>query len=708
MRGEMLSAEDSGLRQWQAWPTAILLFATVLAIATFYVSSERVFYYWDSSNYQSMTRAELELLRGGALASPHSLLLHLFGLWRSLSLDYNYFFTLPLLPFVLVSDTRLSFILGIVLVYHAPSLLANGLIAGTVSVQRRFQGVALCILIGALTPAHWLATLRGYPDSGGAALICLAVFLYLQPMGARDGRRALAIGGLLGLAVLFRRHFLFAAIAFLLAAGMLALGGWVVQRVRYGCLPGNALRRRVQFAATLLGAFGLTIGLIGAPFARRIVISDYGQINSSFQLPPLVNLGFYASALGLGSVALALIGYGIWLVRERTGQRSIIFCGLFFLSWLVIWLAFVREIGDQYLLQITFIVIAGQALLVSHCWQYRMRLWGILGLVAMILFVTLNFWNYLTGALAQVPGPLPGMFAAPRPPVVRGDYDQVIELVRVLRAEGPNNPTYVAASSRVLNADLVHNAEREVFGTDLSLVLLPVAELDSRDAYPLDALAKARSVVVTAPPQLHYPPDQQRVLTLVTDAFAKSSALARDFDIAPKRLQLANGVDVLIYQRARPMDGTTALQTITEMERDVGRDPWRSGERALIRDVTQALSGQTDNRINQINYRAVGRSPELPGSFVYFAPLSGPAQIVGNLDSAVACPTPMRLRELGSDGAILAEQPVTVSDNGFSLVIRSAHTRAVLLISDDSGSDSVCQLSVNEIRIVAMPSAVVP
>src|SRR5439155_1661076 len=100
-----------------------------------------------------------------------------------------------------------------------PFALAMGAVGAEVfrgSRRRIFWGTAALTLA---MPTVWAPTLRGYPDAGGAAFLFVAVWLHLR--NAQRGRSlgtVIAVGVSLACAILFRRHYVYAVIAFCAAA----------------------------------------------------------------------------------------------------------------------------------------------------------------------------------------------------------------------------------------------------------------------------------------------------------------------------------------------------------------------------------------------------------------------------------------------------------------------------------------------------------
>src|SRR5258708_8102202 len=201
----------------------VLLLAVVVAVTYVYVSSEHVFYWSDYSGYQNITHDIAARYHKSPFVAARAVA-------GSLFLDYNALFTIPILPFVLLfGDSRIVFEIAIAVVYLVPFTLVLGLIAVTLIPARPRAIFYSTLPFALLTPFTWVPTLRGYPDTGAACLVGLALWAYVQDIRLQRRWQIPLIGCLLALALLFRRHFSYDCIAFLAAMVCAALGRFALQ-----------------------------------------------------------------------------------------------------------------------------------------------------------------------------------------------------------------------------------------------------------------------------------------------------------------------------------------------------------------------------------------------------------------------------------------------------------------------------------------------
>jgi hypothetical protein len=258
---------------------AVMIIFTVI-VTNLYVSSERYFYYFDLSNYSNQTSELVASLRESPIKA-------IWEFYISLSSDYSKLPCLLLIPFIsILGDSRWIYICSCAIVYIVPfSLVVGAIAAKLIPIYPRivFWSTAfLCLLM----PATWIAVLRGYPDIGGAFLIGLAVLIYLQDLRLNNRWKALLIGVLLALSILFRRHFAYSARAFL---GALILQTFIISMIDGRNQPLKKTVRdlkRYGIWITLTVIISLvTLTVLGPKFVYRLVTVNFRELYSSYEQP---------------------------------------------------------------------------------------------------------------------------------------------------------------------------------------------------------------------------------------------------------------------------------------------------------------------------------------------------------------------------------------------------------------------------------------
>lgn len=571
---------------------ALLLLAVILGVATVYVSRERTFYAYDVGGYYDTAGG----IAARCLKSPRAAWRMITGSLRS---EYNALYTIPLLPALLLfGESRQVYIAALAVVYLLPFTLALGALGARLLPGGRRRGFWLTVAFTALTPAAWVPTLRGYPDTGAALLVALAALAAARDTSLRRWWQAPAIGVLLALAVIVRRHFAYAACAFLAALALLALLRWLLRAWR--ATPG---RRALVAAVVPTGAAGLTslvtILVVHPSFLTRLLTTDYYALHASYLHPPAAMVGWAAASYGVPAWAAIAAGF-TWLIRRhaRRGAAFVVGAsgGLAVLTWVLV----VRQVDPHYTLHFTPLVVLGLAacaLLLREGTTGRLRALapGLLGgWAGTNLALGLGFLP-----AADLPAALRPLFAAPAPPLTRPDREVVAGLVTYLRSAAPRRaPIYVAASSTTISGDLLTRAEQALYGREAArLNVLSVPEVDSRDAYPLAPLLQARYVVVVTPFQHHLPPEEQDVVRVVIDLFGAESEFAQDFTPLGPRFRFADGAVAMVYARQRVTSLPVAARTLRRMQaaigaRPGGQSPWLVFDRGIPAAVERDEGGQ--------------------------------------------------------------------------------------------------------------------
>ncbi|HBC72753.1 TPA: hypothetical protein DCZ90_03015 [Candidatus Amesbacteria bacterium] len=497
-----------------------LMVALIFILVFTYVSRERYFYFWDNLYYQNSAFHLADTFRT-SLPSVIPLVS------RTLSYEYNNIFALPLIPLILVfGGSRLGYITSLALVYQLAYAIALGYLASRIFKTTPRPAFWITAFMVIFTPFSWVTTLRGTPDIGGALLLVLALSIYIPDPLLKSYRRIIILGILLGVMVLFRRHFAYPALAFFISL------------VLYS--PKNIYR------AGLTAGVSLCFLLVfGRPFLIRALTTNYLVLYSSYMVSPWSVFIYFLTFFGLIVWTLSILGMK-YLPRQ---------VNLLALISLFIWIFIVRQPGSQYALHFNFLIILG---LVSHLLHHRLRFAGIF----MVLFLCVNFFWGLFGY--RIGNNI--LLSAPTPPLVRTDYDQIVQLVAYLRTiTTASDPIYVVDSSLIMNDDLLFEADKILNTDGPKLHILISPQVDSRDWLPLQDLLQAEYVVLSQPFQHHLPESKQKVVSVVYTAFMDNWDIAKDFLPLPRTFDLAGGVRLRIYHRIRPTSPEIAEKTAIQI-----------------------------------------------------------------------------------------------------------------------------------------------
>lgn len=538
----------------------------MIAVASWLVLSSKIFYFWDNRHYQQITFDAWQAAEEG------------FKAWRrhiraTLVDDYNALFTLPLTPaMALFGPSRLVFILSIALLYFFPLALLCGLIGRELCRNRPTMLVLLITLIVITLAAPWQALVLGYPDFAAALTLSGAIYLYLRDRALKRLSALFVIAGLIALTILLRRHFAYAGLAFIIAAGLVCL----------------AIRWHQQGLAQAVFNTGWRIGLLGlatvavmfliAPdFTRRALVENYREMYSAYWQPLNLVFAFFHDRLGLLGPILALAGYLYTWRRHLLDSAGLAFIALLGGFWLLLWLTLVRQNGPQYMLHLFPLLLGvGQGLLVYTLWQGRRWQHALaVGIVGLIGFSCANtFWLY-----NRTPATLQAVFPDPVLPLTDHalDYAQYQRLLNTLQTRLQHRERlYLAVSHGAMNRDVLLSAEEQLYGTHkLQQQLLLTPDVDSRDWLPLHELLQADFIAITVPFIPHLPAREQDIVRVVMQAFVEDWPFSRDFkQVEQFSFQAVNGFQLLLYQRLQPTPLTTALDTFWRMRTQVEPTGW--------------------------------------------------------------------------------------------------------------------------------------
>ena len=630
----------------QQFPVNLGLFALLVLIATtitaIYISHEHNFHWWIDWYYKTLEVATA--WRRSPVAGINKVL-------QSLGDERNKIYTLPLVPFILIfGESRLVYEVSLVLIYLLPFSLSLGAIATQLIQANRHAVFWSTALLSLLIPVTWVPTFLGIPDTGAAALVALAVFVYLQDLRLKRWWRIPAIGFLLALAVLLRRHFVYSAIAFLSAVTCQALIFFFL-----------GVRQNPQLAWRNLRLVGVRIGLIAVisfatlgtvawEFTHRAMTTDYRNLYASWSFPFETIVSLYAAFYGWATLLLVAIGFSAGILTRVLFLPTFSFIWLFGIFSLSEWLILLRYANVFYSLHITPIIVMGLA---AFIWTTCLRLKGKIRALMLVVVGCYLVSNTVIGLtpIGSFDNPLRPLFAINIPPLVRTDYEQVVRLVEYLRKLTPNKePIYIVGFQRLqLNSSMVRAAERIIYkekDDSNLLLLLKAPQVDSQDFYPVEKLLQAQYVVVPNPlPDFRgdftkvpgvgewLPLKELDVVKVVFDAFTQNWKIAQDFKRLPVKFTLADGAIVNIYQRIRPTSLVTAVQTLAIMQQQIGERPggqldWMSLSQTW---KNYMVMNNADNTYKLFTY-PVASAKRLPVSFLYLGTMPEHAEITGTVN----------------------------------------------------------------------------
>jgi hypothetical protein len=535
---------------------ALLLLLTVVSLVIRYITPETGFYWWDYADYHNYA-----ILMAEAFNQSPSDGWEFLG--QSLSQQKNALHILPLLPIIQLGDHhRLAYILSLALIYLIPFSLGMGAIATELPLRHLSQWGKRPVfwfttVLTLLLPMTWIPMLRGYPDIGGAMVLVWATWLYLRYPRLRQPWQILALGAMIALMVLLRRHFAYSALTLLLAVAL---------SQRIGSRKDWQKSLILWLRLAMVGIVSLIVMAIVAPeFTQKAMTTDFSSRYQLWSLPLGVMLSRTGAAYGWGLWAMAIVG---WLVSQRWGQFGWRVVGMAAGLSLGVVLLKLRYGNLHYTLHLTPWLVLGLLAFTEVLLDRVQRRWGLVLLGA---YVLVNFSSGLgmlsTGmspSVADFPSesvlarvPLKPLLAKAHPPLVRQDRAELERLLLRLQGLSQQQQTVaLLAASNQVNASMFQSEAFQRF--DNSLTLLPVAIFDG-PVSPWETVLEADVVIVATPPQLIELQDEQVVrsqsqtmIRLISEAFTQNQAITEKFRRLPDSFELQGGVQVWLYERRQP------------------------------------------------------------------------------------------------------------------------------------------------------------
>ncbi|WP_416670744.1 hypothetical protein [Egbenema bharatensis] len=625
---------------------------------------------------------------------------------------YNSFFTLPLIPLILLlGESYLAFVISLAIVYLLPLNIVLGVMATRLIPVYPKAVFISTVFIATLIAPNWVTILVGHPDIGATLIISLAILACLRGM-PRSFDWPLPyrwqvpfIGVLLGVAVLFRRHYAYAALAVVGAIGLQAaiVIGQEVRKshaVNWRKLLGFGLRLGLLLSTSLV-----TLTVFAPEFTQQAISTDYVSLYDSWTRTVEESIGFYSTLYGLGTWLLVLLGFGLglWTGVLRLAPTTFVIC--FGGISIAIWLFRLRYTETYYAIHFVPFIILGLAGLFWTIWLQAKRPWRNWCLAAMGLYLSFNFIVCLT-PIGSFQNSLRPWFAASYPPFVRQNYNEVIELMQFLRQLTPNGEPIFVVHTGPLPNHLLRAAEQTVYGEERVLTLRGGSVIDSIGYYSLRELLEAEYVVLTEP-FVAWHEGQQDTAKVVVDAFTQEWEITQDFEPLPEQFDLRDGITARIYRRIQPTSIDRAVRTLHAMQTEVnkplgGQLDWITVSPPFNSVIRQEEAGYS------IRVRSLDEAAESSTkSFLYIGQFSEVAELQGqvNLRNEACAGVNFRAASMDEQGNVMersADLAIT-EQSAIQLSVNTAGATYLLLEIENpalqTDQPDRCALTINQLAV---------
>ena len=492
---------------------AAVILLNIYAVVFLLVARQTFF--WDSAGYWQ-SAAYLSQM---AFSSPVGLLRSVIG--SIFTHDYNYLpAVIPAYVMAIFNTSRMAFVLAVVNFYVVPFW------AMLYAVSKKTGGFTGFITSAfALVFVPFLAVV-GFLDVGGIvfAFACVYLFFYSDEDGFVSGL-------ILCATVMFRRWYVFFAIAFLICA------------IVY-CLPVKERRRKL---ALMLFGFGGPMFVFFQGYVSGILLRDnFADIYYAYSFAIVTDIRFILRYFGW-ILLLGMLAYTVYSVRKKRNGFAAAFplCCSILIFFLFV---SIQSFGMQHLL----LFAAPIAIACLNAAAERER-W--LRYTALIVAAMCFFSVFIPRAQPQTIHEIRGFSALPTIsiyPQIREDAEELARLDDFVR--GLDGGVAVLASSFVLNSDLLALVEpslNSLLPLNANDRILHSPQVDRRDGLPF-VLAYAEYIVAAYPVQTHLDPNEQRVVTVPAEALLSDTPFSAAFERLGVMFELRNGTTVYIFERTRP------------------------------------------------------------------------------------------------------------------------------------------------------------
>lgn len=598
-----MSASPAPSISFRARWAEVALFAAIFSVlglfVAWYVRQERFIYFWDYVGYH-----DFYINLGLAIEQDIFRALH-FVFISVRESDYNLLPTLFLVPFrLLIGPGRLAYILSLAVTFVFPSVVLFTYVVRRLSernpAESSYDEIGLTVLSAsalAFLPVLWVPVVFGSVDVGGFLIILIVLVLYFRADIVDQSFVSLvSMALLLCLLVLYRRWYAYWVVGFFGALAVcegLRFAADKARRTHWLLIARNAL---------IMGAVSfISFYLIATPIAKRMLTTDYGDIYSAYRSshPIIHNLGELYEHFGLLTLVLAGLGIVLSVMNEKRRPIAYFLCVQFAITFVLFTRTqdFVISSHGEYVgVQHFYWALATLGLfLVFSVQDLFLRVRSRARKAALVLAIVAgSLANFAITFLPRAEGPLKAVeFALPGAreyPMVRTDLDQVQALLDTLSdiTKGSPSTVYVLASSFSLNSSIVQEGcfllQRP--HRELSRKIAFTNDVDKRDGFPVQFLT-ARYVVLTLPFAYHLPPQDQKVIGVLSDELVKGEGIGKSYEKLNYEFSLGDGSSAFIYKKTRSLDPND-LKTLSDQF--IGFYPNNKTEFELSQDLIRKVS----------------------------------------------------------------------------------------------------------------------
>lgn len=504
----------------------------LLMIPINYVSLEHKVYFWDLSGYWNFWRGFANDFSINSVDAVRKLLSTVRND------DYNQLpILIPSLFSIFPMDSRLSYILSIVVFYFIPVIFLINYLLSIVDVKYSQMNSIVFSFLLSTSIVFWAPILRGYPDICGLIFIlCSIIFTLKNDFTKKISlRKAILLGILLWLPFVLRRWYAYTIVSLYLSLPILNLFYYKIGRISFNAIKNVLFNFFIAGLVTIGFSLIFQFGLI-----NRIISVNYSEIYSAYQNGFMYSLSFFRDNLGVFSLIIFCIGI---LGIKKENLFFVWFC-LFNLIFSFFLFTRTQTPGIQhnlpFALWVTLISFLGISRLINKMFlsRYIVIILSFLISGCVMLYSLFNYPilsnNYY--ATAQFL------------PVKVANYSEYLRLNNFLQDKliGSTDKVTIYSSSGILNGQMLSSLSEQ----KLDSYITSTKDVDLRDLLNIDGLM-SKYVIVTNPIQIHLGSEAQKVVTIPVESILENKNIGNAYKKLDTEFKLSDDVVAYIYEKYR-------------------------------------------------------------------------------------------------------------------------------------------------------------
>ena len=537
------SMEKPNLGDWQV--IGIIL-AGMVILSYMIIKQNNYIYFWD---YGREWKSAISL-KARLMQSPVETLKWVY--WSINNEDYNGL--MPLLitfPMYICGDSFKIYVVLVEIFYMCPAVVVIALLIKKTLLFlqiKKTPSIRYIVFVVSLTPILHYVLFDGFMDPPVLMLVCCVLLLsvnvnYNQINVKRDILLAIS----LTLLVLFRRHFAYFVVGYLCSQIILVFIQFLQadrpQEIIKGYF-GNIFITGSISLAFLLAFF--------RDFLYRSIFNNFSIAYKAYDVTLYEKLARIPEVFGWVVIVLITVVclYCIFKIKKAAHIIVPLWVNIV-ITTVLLWRILQMNYHQYYLVLVPVMLLGFIGLCGLLPLGKENAIHGVL--VGVSAYVIINFCCMYWPVFRSIPCKF--LFTQRYyEPKIRGDIEEIEELVADLNEISANNPSsqfYTLASSGILNYNVISmsalpdslNAVPAMSGTH---------DVDLRDGFP-GAFLTADYLVVADPVQTHLPVDTQKIITYLAEQVLDDESIVGKYYEYITQYSLDNSVQAKLYKRIKPL-----------------------------------------------------------------------------------------------------------------------------------------------------------